>query len=308
MHLTLFITILLAGAELGRLSIFSFLSSGATFLHSACLSWIPNGSSHAPEMKALVCGANFSELETSRLYVATGLIHLFVVSGAHLLVLKKIIEVPLAFLPPRVAAMLGLFLLTVYAGVCEFNPPVTRSLLALVLMNEFLVGKINWPAPFKIFITGLLTLLFNTAWTTSLSFQLSWLIALGLCVGNEFFRHNSVFIRQALNYIFIFPTLLLFQFPHPLTIVLNVIFAPVLEFILFPLALCASVFPIFITPFDFMISLLQLTLSKTEMTPDMGSLEKSDLFILANWILILTVHALLHMHHVTKARKNLCLG
>ncbi len=282
MHLTLFITFLLAAAHWSRLSIYSCLADGAAFLHSECILWLPQQSMHRPELKALVCGANFTELETSRIYVATGLIHLFVVSGAHLLILKKMIDVGLAWINPQVAAVLCLVLLCFYAGVCEFNPPVMRSLVSLILANEFAVGKLTWPAHLKIFFTGLLTLLLNTAWVGSLSFQLSWLIALGLCVGTEFFRHRSIFIRQSLNYIFIFPTLLLFQFPHPLTIVMNVIFGPVLEFILFPLALCASVFPIFISLFDLLISILYVTLSKTEMIAGFGVLEKTDTFLICN--------------------------
>ncbi len=312
MHLTVLLTLLILILDYGRVSFFRFAAPLVSLLHQNCLNWLPQQSQSLPELGALVCGANFSQIETSELYVATGLIHLFVVSGAHLILLHQVIDFPLRFFEKEfcwkdfVRPSICFILLLVYAGICELNPPVTRSLLGLVLANPFFFGKNFWPTHFKVFIAGLLTLLINPLWVTSISLQLSWLIGLAMSLNAEFFRDKHVLIRQSLNYILIFPVLLLFQFPNPYSILMNVIFAPVLEFILFPLALLTGFFPIFVALFDFAIAALKKILLCTEIGLTPQVIENSDRLVMGVWLLIFLIHLFLHFYQIKQERQKSC--
>lgn len=191
MHLTLFLTFSVLTAHLNRFSIYQFVHSWSHQLHLQCVSSLPQESNSLPELQALVCGSNFEQLNFSKLYIATGLIHLFVVSGAHLILIQKILNFGLKPLSlKKFSAFLTFLALFYFAASCEFNAPVTRALISIVLTDQFIFRSSFWPPHFKILITGLITLFFHTEWISSLSLQLSWLIALGLLLNKEFLKNS----------------------------------------------------------------------------------------------------------------------
>ncbi len=307
MHLTLFITILIVITNMKRISFFSYLHPWSFQLHQNCLDSLPTNSKSLPELRALVCGADFAQLDSSSIYIATGLIHLFVVSGAHLILIQKILNLCTSFNKPkkwpRLLCLIGLIY---FSACCDFNPPVTRALISLILVDDFVIKKQFWPVHFRILIIGLMTLLFNFNWITSLSLQLSWLIALGLLLNREFLPDGHPLVRQSLNYILIFPTLLFLQVPQPIIILIHVIFSTFLEVILFPFALIVRFIHRLSPSFDFLIWILRSVLTKIETPLEFQLVDKPLGLVIFNWGFLFFIHLTLHLYFIQKERRITC--
>ncbi len=296
----LIISLLVAG--LIRLSFFDFLQPFAREAHLTCLQHLPSQANSLPELKALVCAENFSTLADSHLYISGGLIHLFVVSGAHLILIEKLLA-RMNF-PP----VLTLPVLVVYGFACSLNPPVARSLFSFAL-GFYLSGQnIHWPGHFKILVSGLFALLFNWHWITSLSLQMSWIAAFLVMAGSSFFKTRSALFKQSLFFWGLFPSVVFFQVPGPSVILVNLLLAPVLEFVLFPLGLVVLFFNPVWPLFDRLISVFQLILQKLELNLNFQLYDRPSPLTFFNWGLILLLHLISHLLYVQKNRRSRSCG
>lgn len=283
--------------SLVRFSALEILTPVAEKAHLFCLNNLPENSSAIAELNALVCAQNFSNLENSKFFISSGLIHLFVVSGAHLLLIENILK------KFNLSRALIFTVLVIYGFACDLNAPVTRCLIAFTL-NSFLLSKnIRWPAHFKLLIIGTLTLSLNYSWITSLSLQMSWIAAFLLVLGEHFFKETSQLFKQSLFFITLFPTVVFFQIPSPVVILLNILLAPVLEFILFPLGLLVLFFNFLHPLFDFLILIFKSILQNLELDFQFQTENPPVNLVFYNWCLILTLHFVFHLIHIQKKRK-----
>ena len=284
-----------------RFSFFEIAQPWSIFFHNFCLQRLPEQAQSYPELQAIVCGKNFADASVSEIYTATGLIHLFVVSGAHLLLIQKILHK--IYDPKRNFVLIGLCLL-IYGLCCNLNPPVTRSLIALAIGAVTSKNRLYWPENFKIFIGGLIALIFHPAWITSVSLQLSWLAALIISMNSLYLAKKSILLRQVVFFIFLAPVLSFFQTPNPLTIFTNLIFAPVLEFILFPLGLIVWLIPAFYIFFDHTLFALRAVLQAFEFQTNKSFQENQTLLVIIGWTLIFTLQFYLHFKELDHRRDN----
>lgn len=301
MILIFLLVILLLIFSIFRISVIGELKSVVDFAHSFCLREIPPHSSSAAELKALVCAENFSNLQQSHLYISSGLIHLFVVSGAHLLFIEKFLQ---NFNREKKWPFVTIFsVLLAYSLMCGMNPPVTRCLASIVIMQFLFTKNIRWPPHIAVFVAGLSTLLLNPDWIDSLSLQMSWLAAFTVSYSAEIFN-QSIFWRQFLFFFILYPAVMWFQIISPGVILANLFLAPMLEFILFPVALLTWIFHFLSPIFDTLISVFtgilrafefQYLPRKEVMPPEM---------VYFNWALVLLLHLVAHLHYVTKKRRE----
>lgn len=300
MILILLLVISIFTVTLLRFSAVKFAEPVAEFAHQLCLEKLPLTSNYLPELKALVCAENFTGLHQSELYVAAGLIHLFVVSGSHLVLLEKIFN--FLILKNRHLRFIIYFFLIVYSLMCKLNPPVCRCLIAFAV-SEFLYGRnIQWPAHFKLLIVGFLTIAINPAWIDSLSLQLSWIAGFVVAIQLNSSELRSIFIKQILFFILLSPTVLFFQNTSLTHLLTNLLLAPLTEYILFPLALLAWLFNPFVFLFDISLSGLRLVLQKFEFSVQLHNFEMPSEIRYLNWALILTLHTYSHLKHVKLKR------
>lgn len=313
MPLLLFVVILLAVLLNFRFSIAHYLIPFSQKLHTQCLSFVPQNSHSTQELSALVCGQNFLTAETSYFYSSTGLIHLFVVSGAHLVLLDSLLK------KLRIKSFwLRIFILAIYCGCCELNPPVVRSWFVLFLsaaasstlleklqLKNFLSKKNghNFKSHFLFFV-GLICLCFNPLWIFSLSFQLSWLIALAILVNQQIFSKNHLLLHQCSYYLVVLPSISTLQNYSPYSVILNLIFAPVLELVLFPLGLMTLLIHPLYHIFDFLIQILKDILMTFELQTNPSVFVPNQSIYLINWSLILLLHLILHLHQISKLRSD----
>lgn len=284
-----------------RFSVIDFLIGFCSQLHSTCVEAASNHVRSFESLQALVCGKNFSDPAQSNLLIASGLIHLFVVSASHLMILRKII---FYLLCNKVATFSLLFL---YCAVCNFNPPIVRSFAALIILAVIEKINLKWKTENLVLVSGLICLILSPAWINSLSLQMSWIAALTLSVISYFFaKANSVFK----NSLFYFQYLATFNFigiPHPASIGVATIFTRFLEYVLFPLALAVFLFPFLGSVFDFLIVSLNMILSKLELTVIFRPYD-SEKMIFINWILIISLHLFLNYTKQPEQRPQPCLN
>ena len=194
---------------------------------AACLRFVP-ASEYRDLYAALVCGVALREGEVKHLFVDAGLIHVLVVSGAHLSVLARLSR---RWPRPVTGA-----LLTFYAWLTGFGAPVVRAGAARVVRG---LTRARGLSDLQVeFLTSVLVLLLYPPWFTSRSFLMTWLCLLALRAPPRHPRwpHVAYGVRCYL-------ALYLFCLSHPLTVAWNALVAPALGGLIFPLAGAAFVVP-----------------------------------------------------------------
>lgn len=274
-----------------RFSVVEYLQRFSLFFHQKCLDQLPV-SETSSAIAALVCGKNFEKLSEAQLYSTTGLIHLFVVSGSHLLLIQRALSSASQFILKKDFAGFIILILFVYCAVCLFNPPVLRSFIFLSLNYTLTYFHRHWPKDYVLLLAGLVALALNPPWCKSLSLQMSWIAALALEVYGLKFHRTSVFIRQILFYFLFLFCFRLLGFPEFSVVVVGVFLSPVLEYVLFPLAFLTVMFHFFEPLFSRLIHLLNDFLKLLEYYTTPSSLDLT-LVITSNWVIIFTLHFLL---------------
>lgn len=190
-----------------------------TSLHGACVAW--SESYHlAPVFAGLVCGASLPSLD-QKLFLNLGIYHWLVASGGHLVFLQNLLQRVVKNKAALITVLLG------YALVCNFQPPIARSLVGLALSLLSDRASLFMTRSQLITSSGALTLFLFPDWWTSFSFQLSWLAALALSVQTTVFR-------QALMISFVlFPLSQSWSFLH---LIYNFILTPLFAVFLFPVS------------------------------------------------------------------------
>lgn len=279
-----------------RLSVVENLIGFFSSFHTACLQMAPKNVKSVESLHALVCGKNFNDLTQANLLIASGLIHLFVVSGSHLKILEKMILYVLnfrTFTLKNFSQPILFTLLFFFCAICKFNPPIFRSFISLMILAIIEKRGLKWTSENLTLISGLMGLALSPTWINSLSFQMSWIAALSLCVIGYFFNHATLLWKNSLFYLQYLATFNFIGIPSPASIGVATLMTTFLEYVLFPLALAVYFLPFLGSIFDFLIISLNTILSKLELTV-IFRLADNEKMIFVNWILILALHLFLN--------------
>ena len=256
--------------------LFPFLDivSLSTKFHSLCLENLNFKTQLADIYKSLVCGKKLPAGDIKELFVQGGLIHLTVVSGAHLLFLEKFWK-KLPF--PLFLKTHGLFIvLILYALASRLYPPVVRALFSFFLFRLSQFFKLFWSAHFITLLSGILCLIYQPSWVYSFSLQLSLLACLLQNISKSFIK------RCFFIYLFILPIINRWQALHPLTVLINWTLAPLISSLLFPLSFLSPFFPSLYTLSDSLWGLFLQILKIIQILPSQSPLMKW--FIPEQWI------------------------
>ncbi|MGE0762014.1 MAG: ComEC/Rec2 family competence protein [Bdellovibrionales bacterium] len=214
---------------------------------------IPNA--HHELTRAMVCGIDPTHSEQMP-FLHSGLYHLLVVSGAHLAFFA-------AWLKPlrhqRFGNLMIFLLLGLYTLTCGAQPPVFRALLQWLCMERRQSLGVHSHIFLLTWLSGILCLSLVPSWIHSLSFWLSWLAALACQLAMHL--RLSAGPAALLIHGLMLPGLLSLGAAHPVSVLNNWLFAPLLSSFLFPLCLLTCLFSPLAWVSDFIWSLLIQVLS-----------------------------------------------
>ncbi len=279
---------------------FSGILTVALQVHRLCLGLIPEDSAYRSLHQSLICGAALPEGSVKTQLQMASLLHLFVVSGAHLV----LIETALRKLPARqMRSSLILLSLTVYCFASLLNPPVVRALLNLIFSRLDRFFKTNLSACHQTLLAGVCCALLNPMWAQSLSFLLSWFAAFGIAVSLDFKLKNPIattFLILALVALPLGSPLP----PHPLLVIFNVAMTATFSVFIFP-ASALIVLPFMVGISDGAMRLfLNLLAHISRELPSSSNHFPSPQKMIFLWALLLSLHALIHLFSVFRRRRS----
>lgn len=259
-----------------------------------CLNWSQTNAKNQDIIDAFICGKNNTLENQSLIFQKTSLIHLFVISGSHFLVLNFI----LSFL--RIPLFIRLILLFVFCIFSGGAPPAMRAFLSILFFSGAFKYSKQIPQDLKTLIVGLLCLTLFPGWYKSISLILSWYAALALSFNFVLYkksRINQIIFTQVIVFLFMSIPLSYFSSIQPISIVFNLIFAHFLGSFLFPLALvCVFFHPLtylFDLTFDGVVFIIR------PYAQELGTYHPRihfDIFYL--WIILLILHYSIHLFRV----------
>lgn len=225
------------------------LISLSQFLHNFCLSF-SKASPYQGLYQSLSCGVKLPQ-SLYPLFASSGLIHLIIISGLHISLLYRLLsfaQKKIKFLPRSLNAVFSLTILFFYTLMLNVSAPALRAYCFQIIQLTNKKCKLHWPPSYLILISVLLSLLWKPALWTSLSLLLSWLAILVIYLVQQTLAHPLIpkiykqivikkIIQSLLLYLFLFPILSQFNSLHPFSIFVQLLFTPLLLFILIPLSI-----------------------------------------------------------------------
>lgn len=268
-------------------------SSSAALIHKKCLNLIPIESAYRNSLSSLVCGEKLSDAGLQENLNKTSLIHIFVVSGSHLILLDELLSIL------RVPLLFRLVFLGGYSLMVGWQAPVVRAFVGLGLRGLWRRQSMFLPKDLAVLVSGLCCLFAFPAWWDSLSLQMSWCAALALCLGSVLRQGRSwqqAVISQGTIFIFMSAPLWGFASLHPLSIVYNLFLAPIVSYVLLPLSFLCLLCKPAIFVFDFILHLFSNLLPRiAEPIIIAKGSRASPIFL---WCWIFAWHAVLHLTRV----------
>lgn len=233
MLLSLFVTVLLW--NLTNLNVLNYVASSTHWIHTLCQTYAPL-SEFREFYSAIVCGSSLTSPKASLLLRKSGLLHLIVVSGSHLVFLSILLY---HLAPKKTPHWFKHLMLGFYVLVTGLQPPVLRAFITQSLFSLNNRFKLFTGGHQIIWSAGLVCILLSPTILVSYSFLLSWGASLALCL-----THQQNGVTKHMNIYFVMlPLLLPLAAPHPISILFNSVMAPFLAFLLFPMSLLSFVLP-----------------------------------------------------------------
>lgn len=197
------------------------------------------------------------EQEVLESYQKSGIIHLFAISGMQIALLSSILLYILSKIFSRQFSfiILSIFLLF-YLFLTDFSPSVLRSVLLFIILNLKRELNIKIPAVYIIMLLFLILINYNPYYIYSLGFILSFTVSFYLTLFKDIIkRFNNYFYKtliiSSIAFISSSPIIINSYFSlNLLSPFLNIIFASVVSFIIYPLALLT----LFFRPLDILLN------------------------------------------------------
>ncbi len=186
-----------------------------------CLSLLPS-TPNLPLYAAILCGKNLPFDTQTRLFMNLGLIHILVVSGAHLSFVDK--------WAPKTVPHLRWIVLLAYSYLTGFGAPVVRALVRKGLgevTKSIVISPIQLEG-----LTSAIVILMLPSWIGSSSFQMSWMCALALSLPARSRMRSHWRVAIAC-----YAAVLGYCWTSPISIPVNALLVPIVGYWLFPLSM-----------------------------------------------------------------------
>lgn len=256
-------------------------SSLSQSFQQKCLTLLPHESENRTALTSIVCGEKIADQNLKQNLVKTSLIHIFVISGSHLLLLDELLVIL------RFPFFVRFLLMGVYTLAVGWQPPAVRALIALGLRGAFEKLRWHFSSDTLTLIAGGSTLALFPEWWNSSSLLMSWCAALALCWSSLLDIKNKVtriLFNQCAVFIFMCAPLWGLSALHPLALLYNLLLGPLVSYLLLPLGFLSIAVPPSIVFFDSVMSAFARILSWVSEPVSAGNAKQISLSTLWFWI------------------------
>ncbi len=215
------------------IDVLSYLATPVGFLHHLCVSH-SYSTTYDSLYASLLCGESLVGSKFDLNFKKLGVIHFFVVSGAHL----AFFEICLNGLPKKWRS-LQVPILILFCLTAGLQPPVVRALFKIIASRTSRIFGLFLRSDQSLAWSIVFCLLIAPDWINRISLHLSWCATLTIILTKN---HKPIY-RSLIVYISILPVLSTFTVLNPATVVSNTIIAPIFTALLFPISILGFVFP-----------------------------------------------------------------
>jgi DNA internalization-related competence protein ComEC/Rec2 len=224
-------------------------------------------------LKAYIMGSTeYLNEEVKESFIKNGISHLFAISGdsisIFITILVKILEK--IFKNKKIINIICFLFLFFYMFITDYSPSVVRASVFFMLLTLNKTLNFNLTTIKVFIILFCIVLIYNPFYIYNLGFTFSYLISFSLIVTSNLINNykkyfSKLFFVSSISFLVSLPVVInnYFEF-NILSPILNLIFVPIIAFIIFPLSLITFIIPIFdniLFLFSEIFNLLSLFLS-----------------------------------------------
>lgn len=186
--------------------------------------------------------------EIYQAFQTNGVSHLLAISGMHISIIIAILNMFLKKLNEYKKTIIISIILLFFAILTSFSASVLRAVLFFILNKINTLFNLRLKSLHILFITAFLILLFNPFMLYDLGFIYSFVVCAGIIYYSEKLKDNyfkSILKISFISFLFSLPITALLNYEiNILGIFVNLIFVPLVTFIIFPLSLISFVLPL----------------------------------------------------------------
>lgn len=259
---------------------------------------INNISESSHYVKAFIIGDTFDiESDILNSYQKNGVNHLLAISGSHFTILSGII---LYFLNKiskykRINYLITIFILIFYLFLINFQPAAMRACYLFVLLTVNKVFNLKIKTIYYLILLFALSLLYNPYYLYHLGFVFSFVISFYLIIFQSIIKKYKNYVTQTfvisiIAFLVSIPILINNNFQiNLLSPVINIIFVPYINIIIFPLSILVFIFPVFDKLLVFFLLILEkISLFFSNIDIFTINLKNVSLFVLILYYLLIT--------------------
>lgn len=214
-------------------------------------------------LNAFIIGnKNDIDKETYNNYLKNGIIHIFSISGMHISLMASIIlSILNKIKKDNKNVIIVIIFLIIYLILTNYQASITRSIIFYIILNITKLKKIKISSLDCLTISILLILLLVPKFIYNIGFLYSSSVSFSLLFYKSKFNKNYI-----LNLLYVSFISFLISLPitinlnyqvNILSIFINIIFVPLVSFILYPLSLLTFIFPALNTIFNICINITE---------------------------------------------------
>ena len=215
-------------------------------------------------LNAFILGnKKYIESDTYNNYYKNGINHIFSISGMHISLLSAIILYVLNLINKnKKNIFVVLIFLFIYLLLTNYIASITRSIVFYFLLSIFKYKEIRINISDILLFSISIILLIKPNFLYNMGFIYSSSISYSLLFLKEKIRGN--YLKKALtvsciSFLVSLPITCNINYKiNLLSVVLNIIFVPLISFIIYPLAIISLLFPIFLPIFNALINIIEL--------------------------------------------------
>jgi competence protein ComEC len=214
---------------------------------------------------AFVLGqTSFIDSEVNDIYRYNGVTHLFALSGSNvalIYILISFILKKLKFSELSIHTIVSLILLLIIF-ITGFSPSIIRASIFFILYGINSIFYFNIKSINILLLTFFIIVIFNPYIIYNIGFQLSFIITMFLILYNSLFNSKNkvknLFFVGLISFLASCPIVVYnFYYLNFLSLINNLIFVPLVSYIVFPLSLLTFVFPFLSNILNFVVKIME---------------------------------------------------